>query len=65
MVKYKFCGPKCSTCWTVLSVWGVAQLALMSLFFHIKSVALIEDLPLNKTLTDYNEVVKVSYNILK
>jgi len=30
-------------------VWGIAQLALMGIFFYIKSVALVEDLPLDET----------------
>jgi len=40
------CGPKLSLCCLLLSIWGIAQLALMGIFFYIKSVALVEDLPL-------------------
>jgi len=43
-----FCGPKLSLCCLLLSVWGIIQLALMGIFFYIKSVALIEDLPLKE-----------------
>jgi len=46
------CGPKLSLCCLLLSVWGIVQLALMGIFFYIKSVALIEDLPLKE---DYGE----------
>ena len=60
MTSLKLCGPKLSTGCALLSIWGVVQLAVMSLFFHIKSVALIEDLPLNHTLTNYTEIVQVS-----
>ncbi|KAL7735142.1 hypothetical protein ACLKA6_008404 [Drosophila palustris] len=42
----KICGPKCSLCGLIISVWGIVQLVLMGLFFYIHSVALIEDLPL-------------------
>ncbi|XP_038053034.1 ribonuclease kappa-B-like [Patiria miniata] len=49
----KICGPKCSTCCSVISTWGVIMLVLMGVFFRVNSVALLEDLPLdtNKTLT--------------
>ena len=59
MINIKVCGPKLSTGCTLLSIWGIVQLALMSLCFHIKSVALIEDLPLNETLTNYTDIVQV------
>ncbi|KAF7400387.1 hypothetical protein HZH66_005571 [Vespula vulgaris] len=42
----KVCGPKYALCGLVLSVWGIFQLVLMGIFFYIKSVALVEDLPL-------------------
>ncbi|XP_068219095.1 ribonuclease kappa [Palaemon carinicauda] len=40
----KFCGPKCSLCCTLLSVWAIIQLGFMALFFGIRSPAFIEDL---------------------
>ena len=46
IVKMPFCGPKLSLCGVVLSAWGIVQLSLMGIFFYIRSVALIEDLPL-------------------
>ncbi|XP_029054433.1 ribonuclease kappa [Osmia bicornis bicornis] len=42
----KICGPKYALCGLILSVWGIFQLLLMGIFFYVKSVALIEDLPL-------------------
>ncbi|KAJ0174059.1 hypothetical protein K1T71_010205 [Dendrolimus kikuchii] len=42
----KFCGPKLSLCGLVLSVWGIIQLTLMGVFYYIRAVALLEDLPL-------------------
>lgn len=42
----KICGPKYALCGLVLSLWGIFQLLLMGLFFYVKSVALVEDLPL-------------------
>ncbi|XP_043482102.1 ribonuclease kappa [Leptopilina heterotoma] len=48
----KVCGPKYALCGVIISAWGVIQLALMGIFFYCKSVALIEDLPLEgKTFT--------------
>ncbi|XP_031631772.1 ribonuclease kappa [Contarinia nasturtii] len=43
----QICGPKLSLCGLILSVWGIIQLTLMGIFYHMRSVALIEDLPLN------------------
>jgi len=45
------CGPKLSLCCLLLSIWGIAQLALMGIFFYIRSVALVEDLPLKEVYT--------------
>ena len=42
------CGPKLSLCGVVLSAWGIIQLSLMGIFFYIRSVALIEDIPLDE-----------------
>ncbi|KAG6451195.1 ribonuclease kappa [Manduca sexta] len=42
----KICGPKLSLCGLVLSVWGIIQLTLMGVFYYIRAVALLEDLPL-------------------
>uniref|UniRef100_A0A6M2DE88 Putative ribonuclease salivary secreted ribonuclease corethrella appendiculata n=1 Tax=Xenopsylla cheopis TaxID=163159 RepID=A0A6M2DE88_XENCH len=44
----KICGPKLSLCGLIISVWGIIQLGLMGVFYYIKSVALIEDLPLEE-----------------
>nr|XP_045625978.1 ribonuclease kappa-like [Procambarus clarkii] len=43
-MRVKICGPKCSLCCTLLSIWGIVQLVLMGVFFWIKSPAFIEDL---------------------
>ncbi|XP_076751011.1 ribonuclease kappa [Xylocopa sonorina] len=45
----KICGPKYALCGLILSVWGIIQLLLMGIFFYTKSVALVEDLPLEGT----------------
>ncbi|XP_063995094.1 ribonuclease kappa-B [Diachasmimorpha longicaudata] len=42
----KICGPKYALCGLIISAWGIIQLLLMGIFFFVKSVALIEDLPL-------------------
>ncbi|XP_076658295.1 ribonuclease kappa [Halictus rubicundus] len=42
----KICGPKYALCGLILSTWGIFQLLLMGIFFYVKSVALVEDLPL-------------------
>ncbi|XP_046433552.1 ribonuclease kappa-B [Neodiprion pinetum] len=44
----KVCGPKYALCGLIISVWGIIQLILMGVFFHIKSVALIEDVPVGE-----------------
>jgi hypothetical protein len=46
--KMPVCGPKYSLCCTILSVWAIIQLTLMGIFFHINSVALIEDISLEE-----------------
>ncbi|XP_053596830.1 ribonuclease kappa [Microplitis mediator] len=43
----KVCGPKYALCGLIISTWGIIQLLLMGIFFYVKSVALIEDLPLD------------------
>ncbi|EDW09727.1 hypothetical protein AWZ03_008853 [Drosophila navojoa] len=61
----KICGPKCSLCGLIISVWGIVQLVLMGLFFYIHSVALIEDLPLAeeyKTLDEFYTAANAAYN---
>ncbi|KAK1136112.1 hypothetical protein K0M31_000680 [Melipona bicolor] len=44
----KICGPKYALCGLILSVWGIFQLLLMGIFFYTKSVALVEDLPIEE-----------------
>ncbi|KYN37494.1 Ribonuclease kappa [Trachymyrmex septentrionalis] len=58
----KVCGPKYALCGLVLSVWGIVQLVFMGVFFYIRSVALVEDLPLEElkeNLTSTGEFYKV------
>jgi ribonuclease kappa len=38
------CGPTCSLCGIILSVWGVIQLGLMGVFFYIHSFAFADDI---------------------
>ena len=63
MLSLKFCGPKLSAGCTLLSIWGIIQLGLMGLLFHIKSVALVPDLTLNKTETSYHRIRQVCINL--
>ncbi|XP_076246056.1 ribonuclease kappa [Calliopsis andreniformis] len=51
----KICGPKYALCGLILSVWGIFQLLLMGLFFYVKSVALVEDLPIKKTFNNVKD----------
>ena len=46
--KMPLCGPKLSLCGVVLSTWAIIQLSLMGIFFYIRSVALVEDIPLKE-----------------
>jgi len=39
------CGPKLSLCGLILSVWGIIQLSFMGIFYYVRSVALVEDVP--------------------
>ncbi|XP_012064491.1 PREDICTED: ribonuclease kappa [Atta cephalotes] len=58
----KVCGPKYALCGLVLSVWGIFQLLFMGVFFYVRSVALVEDLPLEElkeNLTSKEEFYKV------
>ncbi|KAL0100807.1 hypothetical protein PUN28_019295 [Cardiocondyla obscurior] len=56
----KVCGPKYALCGLVLSVWGIFQLLFMGIFFYVRSVALVEDLPLGeKNFTSMDEFYKV------
>jgi len=50
------CGPKLSLCGVVLSAWGIIQLSLMGVFFYIRSVALIEDIPLQEEYSDLHNL---------
>ncbi|XP_072762557.1 ribonuclease kappa [Anoplolepis gracilipes] len=61
----KICGPKYALCGLVLSVWGIFQLLLMGVFFYVRSVALVEDLPLGEkqftSLENFYDVVDRGY----
>jgi len=58
----KICGPKCSLCGFILSIWGVIQLTLMGVFFYIKSVALLEDIGLPENIEGvYNNDLEKFY----
>ncbi|XP_011867012.1 PREDICTED: ribonuclease kappa-B [Vollenhovia emeryi] len=57
----KVCGPKYALCGLVLSVWGIFQLLFMGIFFYVRSVALVEDLPLGEkaNFTSLEEFYKI------
>uniref|UniRef100_A0A023FB88 Putative membrane-bound ribonuclease n=1 Tax=Triatoma infestans TaxID=30076 RepID=A0A023FB88_TRIIF len=46
------CGPKCSLCGIIVSIWGMLQLAAMGIFYFVNSVALLEDIPLGEKFED-------------
>ena len=50
------CGPKLSLCGVVLSAWAIIQLSLMGIFFYIRSVALVEDIPLKE---EYDSITQL------
>ena len=54
------CGPKLSTVGLVLSIWGIVQLVLTGVFFHARSVALVEDLGVE----DENETFENSQQLI-
>ncbi|XP_068688805.1 ribonuclease kappa-B-like isoform X1 [Montipora foliosa] len=41
----RICGPKLANCCFILSIWGIIMLILLGIFFSVRSVALIEDIP--------------------
>ncbi|XP_014274952.1 ribonuclease kappa-B [Halyomorpha halys] len=51
----KFCGPKFSLCGVIISIWGIIQLASMGIFYYFKSVALLEDLPIEESYSTPHE----------
>ncbi|XP_041985029.1 ribonuclease kappa-like [Aricia agestis] len=62
---FTICGPKLSLCGLVLSVWGIIQLTLMGVFYQIKAVALLEDLPLGEahnSIEDFVAEVELGYS---
>ena len=67
MMNLKFCGPKCSIALFLLSIWGTVQLGLMSLFFYLRSVALIKDLPISvdeeESFSTYSEYAEVRIEV--
>ena len=44
----KICGPKMAAMGVLVSLWGLIQLALMGVFFYVRSPALVEDLQLGE-----------------
>ncbi|KAL1459760.1 hypothetical protein WDU94_011715 [Cyamophila willieti] len=63
----QICGPKLALCGCIISVWGIIQLALMGVFYQMRSVALAEDLPGVEhhfaTADEYLEVVNKGYTL--
>ncbi|XP_053614473.1 ribonuclease kappa-B [Plodia interpunctella] len=53
----KVCGPKLSLCGLVISVWGIIQLTLMGVFYYIRAVALLEDLPIEEATENSNRTI--------
>lgn len=44
---YICCNSKLSMCCIIISVWGMLQLTVMAIGFLVKSVLLVEDIPIN------------------
>nr|BAN20437.1 ribonuclease, putative [Riptortus pedestris] len=57
----KICGPKCSLCGIVFSIWGIIQLGLMGVFYYIHSVALLEDLQIAEEYPDAQSFYNAAY----
>ena len=62
---FRFCGPKLSLFFFVLSIWGIIQLSLMSLALYSKNVTFIDDFDklLNETdsVKDYGDQMDEVY----
>ncbi|XP_073230666.1 ribonuclease kappa-B-like isoform X2 [Porites lutea] len=41
----RICGPKLANCCFLISIWGIVMLLLLGVFFSVRSVALIDDIP--------------------
>jgi len=41
------CGPKCSMCCAVVSLWGIIMLVLLGIFFQVRAPGLVADLPID------------------
>lgn len=43
------CGPKLSTCCTLLSLWGVIMLLILGFLLKMQSIAFVEDLGIKES----------------
>ncbi|CAF0824116.1 unnamed protein product [Rotaria sp. Silwood1] len=43
MMKWPICGPKLSLCFSIISVWGIAQFILMGIFFYFEAAPLLDE----------------------
>ncbi|XP_072044987.1 ribonuclease kappa-like [Amphiura filiformis] len=57
----KLCGPKCSACCSLLSIWGVIMLLLMGIFFRVNAIAFIEDVNLGDVKDLTKEKLESTY----
>eukprot|EP00043_Microstomoeca_roanoka_P014954 m.149009 g.149009 ORF g.149009 m.149009 type:complete len:100 (+) comp16149_c1_seq1:375-674(+) len=60
MVSLQFCGPKCSHCCFVLSIWGIVMLAALGALFNANSRALRADAK-DHTLDNMKDIGKNCY----
>ncbi|XP_043237358.1 ribonuclease kappa-B-like isoform X1 [Amphibalanus amphitrite] len=59
-LKMPLCGPKCSLCGLIVSVWGIIQLSIMGGLFMWNSIGLIEDLGLEEHYDTTEELYKAA-----
>ncbi|KAH8401712.1 hypothetical protein KR009_007499 [Drosophila setifemur] len=58
---------KCCTCCLFISVWGVLMLNILGIFFYVKSLGLMGDLPMPKeftTVADFKAVVDEQFEMV-
>ncbi|EDW73770.1 uncharacterized protein Dwil_GK19636 [Drosophila willistoni] len=54
------CGKKTAIFFLLISIWGTIQLSLMGIFYAMKSVALIEDIPVDENYSSLEDFQKDS-----
>lgn len=55
-----FCGPKCSICCSLISLWGIIMLPIMGVLLKQKSLTFAEDLVEDIETKNFDDFIKES-----